>query len=809
MTTNWMWQPLLDGMVEAVWLIDPIDLRIVAANQAAAAMLKMDHGELIGKNVIDLAATPEDLFFWEEVAAGSSTTIHSETMLLLGDGSTIPVDRRVTQATLSIDMVFYLVAISSRAEQRRVEQELECLLAELRATLESTADGILVTDNKGRIRSFNHRFAELWEIPEKLMMRRNDDATLHWMARHVLTRKEYLSRLDSIRDFDLGESRDVVTLSNGTILERVSKPQMARGISIGRVYSFRDITQQLANQSRLQLAAEVFDSSIDAICVAGPTGLIATANPSFENLIGFSKDTLATKVIWDLVRASKHTDVEHDLRDEASRDNAWEGEVYCHRSHGDDLYAQASIVRVLSADQQVLHYVVFLKDLTEKMAAMQRIKDLAYGDALTGLPNRLLLNERIEHSINLCKREDKTFAVVFVDLDRFKQINDSLGHDFGDRVLVSVAQRITSCLRSSDIAARMGGDEFIFLLPDTDACGAEMIVQRVMNRLGEPLLLDSLKLTVTGSIGIALFPVDGKSKEDLIKNADTAMYQAKARGRSNYRFYQRQMNIDSLSRIKLDSAMRSALESGHFKVHYQPQVDLLSGEIVGAEALLRWTSKDLGSVSPAQFIPVAEETGFIVSLGHWVLKQAVEQCAQWQAKGMDLVVAINVSALQFRSSSFISDVSNALSDANLAPCRLELELTESILIQHVDETLAKLDALADLGVRISIDDFGTGYSSLGYLKRFPVHKLKIDRSFVTGLPDDESDLAIAQAIVSMGLALRLRVIAEGVETEQQRHCLEQLGCNEYQGFLMSGAVDSQCLEAMLIKGGERPLIATT
>ncbi len=321
--------------------------------------------------------------------------------------------------------------------------------------------------------------------------------------------------------------------------------------------------------------------------------------------------------------------------------------------------------------------------------------------------------------------------------------------------------------------------------------------------------MDSLKLTVTGSIGIALFPVDGKSKEDLIKNADTAMYQAKARGRSNYRFYQRQMNIDSLSRIKLDSAMRSALESGHFKVHYQPQVDLLSGEIVGAEALLRWTSKDLGSVSPAQFIPVAEETGFIVSLGHWVLKQAVEQCAQWQAKGMDLVVAINVSALQFRSSSFIIDVSNALSDANLAPCRLELELTESILIQHVDETLAKLDALADLGVRISIDDFGTGYSSLGYLKRFPVHKLKIDRSFVTGLPDDESDLAIAQAIVSMGLALRLRVIAEGVETEQQRHCLEQLGCNEYQGFLMSGAVDSQCLEAMLIKGGERPLIATT
>jgi len=326
-----------------------------------------------------------------------------------------------------------------------------------------------------------------------------------------------------------------------------------------------------------------------------------------------------------------------------------------------------------------------------------------------------------------------------------------------------------------------------------------VIVQRVMKRLCEPVMVDNLQLTVTGSLGIALYPLDGSTKEDLIKNADTAMYQAKERGRSNFRFYQRQMNIDSLSRIKLDTAMRADLEAGKFKLLYQPQIDILSGRIVGAEALLRWTSKELGSVSPAYFIPVAEETGFIVALGQWVLTQAVEQGAQWQAKGIDLVVAINVSALQFQSTSFIDDVSRALNDAGLEPHRLELELTESILIQHLDETLAKLEALASLGVRISIDDFGTGYSSMGYLKRFPVHKLKIDRSFITGLPDDESDYAITQAIVSMGLALRLRVIAEGVETEQQKNCLEQLGCNEYQGFLMSGAVDGCRLEKMLIE----------
>ncbi len=801
--TLWPWQPLLDGMIEAVWLIDPIEFRIVAANQAATAMLKMDHGELIGKNVIDLAATPEDQFFWEDVAAGLSNTIYSETTLLLGDGSTIPVERRVTQATLSADTVFYLVAITSKAEQRRVEHELEHLLAEMRATLESTADGILVTDKKGCIRSYNQRFAELWDIPQKLMTRRNDVATLHWMARQVLNSEEYQSRFKAISHSVFDESRDVVTLKNGTILERVSRPQLARGQPIGRVYSFRDITQQLANESRLQLAAEVFDASIEAICVAGPTGIIATANPSFEKLTGFGTHTLARKTIWDIVRAAKHTLVEHDLCKELAQANAWEGEVYCSRSHGADLFAQASIVRVLSDDQQTLHYIVFLKDLTEKMAAMQRIKELAYGDALTGLPNRVLLNERIDHSISLCERENKTFAVVFVDLDRFKQINDSLGHDFGDQVLVSVAQRIRNCLRTSDTAARLGGDEFIFLLHDTDAQGAEVIVQRVMNRLCEPVMVDNLKLTVTGSLGIALYPADGRTKEDLIKNADTAMYQAKERGRANFRFYQRQMNIDSLSRIKLDTAMRAALDAGQFKLLYQPQIDISSGRIVGVEALLRWSSKELGNVSPAYFIPVAEETGFIVALGQWVLNQAVEQGAQWQAKGVDLVVAINVSALQFQNVSFIDDVSRALNAAVLEPHRLELELTESILIQHLDETLAKLEALASLGIRISIDDFGTGYSSMGYLKRFPVHKLKIDRSFVTGLPHDESDFAITQAIISMGLALRLRVIAEGVETEQQRNCLEQLGCNEYQGFLMSGAVESAQLERMLAEENER------
>jgi diguanylate cyclase (GGDEF)-like protein/PAS domain S-box-containing protein len=793
------WQPLLDGMIDAAWLVDPLELRIVAANQLAASMLDMAHGELVGTAVIDLVATPEDQFFWEDVAAGLSDYIYSETVLMHRNGSTIPVERRISQVRLSPDVVVYFVAISNKAEQRRIEQELENLLAELRATLESTADGILVTDTKSGIRGYNQRFAEMWEIPQALMTRRDDTATYRWMTQNVLNSDEYASRLNAIADAAMVETRDVVTLRSGRILERVSMPQLARGKPIGRVYSFRDITQQLSNESRLQLAADVFESSLDAICVADPQGRIAAANPSFERLSGLTFGQIEGQSLWKMIYSPHHALFSQELLEELECSDSWEGEIYYQRQGGDDVPVLASLVRVMSVDHKTLHYIIFLNDLTEKLAAKQRIELLAYSDALTGLPNRVLLNERIDFSLGLCARERKSFAIVFIDLDRFKHINDSLGHVFGDRVLVVVAERIKSCMRQSDTAARMGGDEFVLLLHDTDAVGTEAIVQRVLRCVGEPIILDDLSFTVTSSIGIALYPGDGQTKDELIKNADTAMYQVKERGRSSFRFYRRQMNIDSLSRIKLDSAMRKAFAQGDFLLRYQPQVDLASGRMVGVEALLRWSSKELGDVSPAHFIPVAEETGFIAVLGEWVLTEAVAQAARWQAAGIDLIVAINVSALQFQSSAFIDSVASALNHAGLPPGRLELELTESILIQDVNETLARLQALAGLGVGLSIDDFGTGYSSLSYLKRFPVQKLKIDRSFVNGLPDDESDLAIARAIIQLGLALHLRVVAEGVETELQKNCLQALGCHEYQGYLFAAALDPHVLEAMLVE----------
>jgi len=438
--------------------------------------------------------------------------------------------------------------------------------------------------------------------------------------------------------------------------------------------------------------------------------------------------------------------------------------------------------------QQVNNTICFFRDLTDELAAQNRIEQLAYRDALTGLPNRLLLTQRAEFALRVAERKGTECAVAFLDLDRFKSLNDSMGHSFGDRVLVEVARRLSHCVRDVDTLCRLGGDEFVVFVQDTDAHGAEILARRLIDAMSQSFQIDDMSFSVGCSIGMALYPEDGKTLDALIKCADSAMYLVKARGRGNFRFYQPQMNVNLLSHIKLDHAMRQALEKGLFRLHYQPQISLANGSLLGAEALLRWTDAELGEVTPGVFIPLAEETGFIISIGTWVLEEAVRQARIWQDQGTPVMVAVNVSALQFQQADFVDTVAAVLKSSRLAPGLLELELTESILIQDAQETLARLHALAALGVAMSIDDFGTGYSSLAYLKKFPISKLKIDRSFVTGLPGDEGDRAIVSATIGMARGLKLRVVAEGVETLAQRDYLADLGCQSFQGFLCSPAL---------------------
>jgi diguanylate cyclase (GGDEF)-like protein/PAS domain S-box-containing protein len=781
---------MIDALIEAVWLVDPVNLHIVDMNPAALELCGLAREDMLNRPVVELTATPEDLYFWEDVAAGLSESIHSETLVRTADGVAIPVDRKVSRVWLDAATPLFMVGLRDLRQQRRTEIALERMVAELRATLESTADGILSCDDKGRVQNYNRRFAELWDIPEDLMLRRNDTALFAHMAAAATDSALYQKRLSEIAALPLLEAHDVFTLHSGRTVERRSRPQYSRGEPSGRVYAFRDISQQVDTQARLRLAAKVFESSLDAVFITSAEFVLLAVNPACERQTGLPQSQLLGSAAADFFFDPHDQGFFTRIRQHLDTDGFWEGEVW-RRNRGSEPHAvQVSWVLLRDEYGTQMHSICFFKDLSEKYAAQQRIETLAYRDVLTGLPNRLLLSQRVDFALRMVERNGGQFAVFFLDLDRFKNINDSMGHSFGDRVLVEVAARIGGCLRDVDTLCRLGGDEFVLFLQEADSSGAEACAQRVLHAMAEPFVLDGMNFSVGCSIGVALYPDDGKTLDELIQYADTAMYRAKERGRGSFRFYQPQMNVDVLSRIKMDHAMRQGMLQGHFQVHYQPQIALTSGRLIGAEALARWNDGEFGAVPPNIFIPLAEETGFITTVGGWVLAQAVQQAAHWQNAGTPLVVSINVSPLQFQQSDFVDIVDKALQAAGLAPELLELELTESILVRDADEALERLHALASIGVRLSIDDFGTGYSSLSYLKRFPIDKLKIDRSFVTGLPADESDRAIVSATIAMARALKLTVVAEGVETQAQMDCLRELDCAAYQGFLCAPALSA-------------------
>jgi len=422
-------------------------------------------------------------------------------------------------------------------------------------------------------------------------------------------------------------------------------------------------------------------------------------------------------------------------------------------------------------------------EIAERRLADQRVVHMAHHDALTGLPNRTLLADRIGQAIACAHRGGSKLAVLFLDLDRFKNVNDSFGHAIGDLLLTAVAARLTASRREEDTVARLGGDEFIVSIPDVASTAeAESVAARILSDLAKPFKIAGHELHAGGSIGIALYPKDGDTAETLMRNADTAMYHAKELGRANYQFFSAQLTERVSRRLSTETNLRRALERGEFTMHYQPLVDLATGRLDGAEALLRWPQSDQSLVHPAEFIPIAEDTGLIVPLGEWVLLEACSQAQAWQTQHPGLRIAVNLSARQFRQRNLIGMIEEVLAETRLAPNLLELELTESMLMHNIEETALILARLDEIGVRLAIDDFGTGYSSLSYLKRFPIHTLKIDRSFVRDVSTDPDDAAIVTAIVAMARSLYLSVTAEGVETAEQAAFLSSLPCDMAQGF---------------------------
>jgi diguanylate cyclase (GGDEF)-like protein len=439
------------------------------------------------------------------------------------------------------------------------------------------------------------------------------------------------------------------------------------------------------------------------------------------------------------------------------------------------------------------------------LQAIEKSRVLAYFDNLTGLPNRQLFTDRLERALVHARRHDRLVAICFLDLDGFKRVNDTLGHSIGDRLLCQVAQRLMKGVRLGDFVgrlhsdespvavSRLGGDEFTFVLREiSKAQDAGRVADRVLDALRKPFVVDGHEVTATASIGIAVFPHNGEDAETLLRNADTAMYWAKDRGRNNCQFYAKSMNDAAKRKLDLEHRLRRALECHEFSLYYQPLRDARSGALTGAEALLRWEEPELGPVSPVEFVPVAEETGLIVPLGEWVLRTACAQSQAWQAAGYRPIrMAVNLSGRQIRQPTLVDMVARVLQESGLSPAQLELEITESTIMQDDDVTITAFRELNEMGVGLALDDFGTGYSSLSYLRRFPMGRVKIDRAFVSGIPTNPDDAALAAAVIAMAHSLRLLVVAEGVETREQAEFLRESGCDELQGYLISPAVPSE------------------
>lgn len=560
-----------------------------------------------------------------------------------------------------------------------------------------------------------------------------------------------------------------------------------------------DVTRQYRDQENLRLAEKVFDHSAQGIMITDAATRIVAVNPAFTEITGYSTEE-AVGATPGKFSSGRHEPAFYQTMWRTLLDTgAWAGEIWDRRKNGEIYPKWLTINAVEDPDtRSVTHYVGIFSDITEQKQNEARITHLAYRDPLTGLANRFSLHGQLAQSLAEARRNAGRLAVMFIDLDRFKVINDSLGHDVGDQLLVTVARRLRGLLRESDLVARLGGDEFVIVLPGIAGPeDAARVAEKVVAAVGEPLTLAGHSLRTSPSIGIGIYPEDGQDADTLLKNADAAMYHAKRHGRNNFRFFTADMNAAATERLLLETQLHHALEREEFVLMYQPQIDIASGGVVGVEALVRWRHPERGLIAPDQFIPIAEDTGLIVPLGAWVLDEACRQLVTWGEAASGLRVAVNLSVHQFRDTQLVERVAMTLARTGLAASRLELEITESAVMDNPEQAVETLHALAGQGVKLAIDDFGTGYSSLGYLKRLPTGRLKIDRSFVMDLEHDLNDFAITNAVIALARSLGLAVTAEGIETPVQLEMLRKAGCDEGQGYLISRPLRAEDLHAFL------------
>jgi diguanylate cyclase (GGDEF)-like protein/PAS domain S-box-containing protein len=683
---------------------------------------------------------------------------------------------------------------------RATLEALEQAELRYRHIFEHASEGIFQSTHDGRYLAANPALARLYgygSADELIADLADIDRRLYVQPGR---RDDFLRLIES--DGEVRNFESEVFRRDGSrlwISENAHAVRDAQGNFICYEGTVQDISERKQAEEHLRLLAMVFSNSNEAIIVTDAENRIVATNPAFTLLTGYQPEEVIGRNPSLLSAGNTPREVFSEMWASLQRDGAWQGELWDRRKNGEAYPKWLSISLVRDEQGNIRNHIGSFIDISELKATQERIRHLAHHDTLTNLPNRFSLHEKLEQAVAFCRRNRMQLALMLIDLDRFKTINDTLGHHAGDQLLIEVSRRLLGAVRESDIVARLGGDEFVVALPGISSPDdAAHLADKITREISLPYQISGQEQRTTPSIGICLFPDDGQEIGDLLKNADVAMYHAKAKGRGNYQFFTEDMNIATTRRMTIESDLRLALERSEFELHYQPQLELRSGTIVGVEALIRWHHPTRGMVPPGDFIPIAEEIGMIAAIGDWVLREACRQLKAWQEKGISHIrMSINLSAVQFLDKTLPARICDLLAEHGLSAGLLDLEVTESMSMASPDESISAMKTMRASGLTLSIDDFGTGYSSLAYLKLLPINTLKIDRSFVKDIESDPNDADICDVTVLLAHKLGLEVVAEGVETAAQLKFLLSIGCEKVQGYLISKPLPAAEAEAFI------------
>ncbi len=782
--------------------------RIESFNYAAERMFGYGAGDVIGCNVSRLMPEPfrgaHDRNLREFVASGKSRCVEQgfrEVEGIRRDGTRFPIELAVSEMYAGGQRRFIGI-IRDISDRKEAEGALIDTYERLRTIIENSSDWVWEIDKDYRYTYASPRIADiLGYTPGEVLGKRIFDLMPDDEAERI---EQFLEPdLSHHRRFTNVEHRAVHEDGHTVVLQTSASPfYNSDGQFCGYRGINRDVTERRRAEATMAKLSSAIEQAADSILITDSGGVIEYVNAGFEETTGFARDEALGQTANILKSGMMDKDFYRRMWETVARGDVFRDIVINRKKDGTVYYEEKTITPLVDAEGSISHFVSSGKDITERMRTQEQLQYLAYHDVLTDLPNRTLFMDRLSQAITHAAREGGLLALLFMDLDNFKVINDSLGHPAGDQLLQELATRLRSGLREGDTVARLSGDEFAVLLGNlASAEDVAPIARKILDRICAPFATEGRELIVTTSIGVALFPNDGTEPSVLLKNADIAMYRAKDKGRNNYRFYTPDMNAAAEERLLVENELRRALERGEFFLTYQPQVTMDGRRVIGVEALVRWRHSRRGVVAPADFVPVLEETGLIVAVGEWVLRSACRQLKAWRDRGLALPrVAVNIAPRQLAEPGFPELVQCVLAECGVPSDALELEITESSLMEDESGAVDVLHALSEAGIRITMDDFGTGYSSLSYLRRFPISSLKIDREFVRDVPRDIADSELARAIIAMAQSMNLPVVAEGVESEEQLRFLQEYGCSAIQGYLIARPVPPGELES-LITGG--------